>query len=243
MEYGLALLKPVLRHLDSLQKIQAAASRLLLWLPRNAPHLVLEGLLALEPMATRARVLRANYWAQLSSKDESFLATAAEGSKLHRKLATSQEPLLMILALMKGNTKKEHLGLSHLAEWASRANESGQSWAQRIQKMEWRPDPIIHLVDWKDRSALIRWRTGTALPVRSECKLCEQALTWRHALTCSGATRLLDIQALAPETDPISDRLNSFHALSSADVAAQARLLASAVRCAQRCWPPQNAAS
>ena len=212
---------------------------MLLWVPRNASRLAMEGLLALEPMATRARVLCANYWAQLGTKDESFLATAAEGSKLHRRLAESQEPLLMITALMKGETKRQHLRLSHLAEWASRATESSQTWAQRISKQDWRPDPIIHLRDWKDRYALTRWRTGTAIPFNSDCKLCAQPLSWRHALTCSGAARILGLPNLPDEDDPISASLNTLHGLPPADVAAKARILANAVRCAQRCWPPQ----
>lgn len=53
MEYGLALLKPTKSHLKNLQQIQHAASRMLPWVTRNTSHLVVEGLLALELMATQ----------------------------------------------------------------------------------------------------------------------------------------------------------------------------------------------
>lgn len=60
-------------------------------------------------------------------------------------------------------------------------------------------------------------RKETALPFRSQCKLCEQQFTWRHALTCSGDICLQNIQALPPEADPISDSFKTFYRLPYAD--------------------------
>jgi hypothetical protein len=236
MEYGMALLKPTKRHLEALEKIQAAASRMILWVPKSASRLVMEGLLALEPITRRQKLLCANYWAQLSTKDSTFLAKAAQGSKLYRRIAAAQEPLLATIAGLKGEAKRNALRTAHLFDWIERVGRSTQSWASRINRLEWRPDPILSLDSTVDRLALTRWRTGTAIIPRGPCALCQSPdLSWRHAIACSGASHLLRQSATSDAEEPISVVLNGLESLPRPERDLLTHSLAGAVRCMQRC--------